>query len=609
MLAYSALSYCWGDQSIQFPIRCDGQVLEIGRNLYTALNALRDRQTGGPRYFWTDAICINQNNDVEKNHQVLLMTEIYRKAVQVLVWLGEPESEIGPAVLAVQKFANALLTRPGASALTMTNQEWLMLGFTSGEEIRHQIRAFYKLLQRPWFGRVWVIQEYAMAKSVKFLCGAYEVDEAQMMNASAWLASSGADVTMLDWGSNSLFILHGMKAELKAGLKSPTLTLLANFRHRQSTLAVDKIYALHGLASDSGAGSDGLNIQVSYRKREDGEPRSGEPGNVREVYTSLAVGFLCRDRSLEIVTLAGIYTPAMPPELREHLELNLPSWVPDWQVPDSTVSVQWLENKKPRYGTNAGPAPAYMFPFDAEPTEFRACGNTMYVPTFTSNERELVVRGEVIDSISALGPTHRDFKSMPQQWWADQPLDIQMGQILRTMDQMCDWMDLAGAESGGQYFNGESMLDVFWQTMRCGHYPHGYARERQEFMDWLSSLRSLMSLSRSLRSQPLLRPAAIMAHNTYLVSTGASASSTSFIARTNIHTGNRAMFRTNRGIVGMTPDGSRIGDSVAIFEGGSVPFVIRPMGENWVVVGACYVHGCMQGQAFSPGRSKTMVLV
>jgi hypothetical protein len=39
------------------------------------------------------------------------------------------------------------------------------------------------------------------------------------------------------------------------------------------------------------------------------------------------------------------------------------------------------------------------------------------------------------------------------------------------------------------------------------------------------------------------------------------------------------------------------GGHVAIFEGGHVPFTIRPKGQNWEVFGPCHVYGCTQGQS------------
>ena len=39
-------------------------------------------------FIWVDAICINQNDDVEKSWQVAMMWDIYQKAETVRVWLG-----------------------------------------------------------------------------------------------------------------------------------------------------------------------------------------------------------------------------------------------------------------------------------------------------------------------------------------------------------------------------------------------------------------------------------------------------------------------------------------------------------------------------------------
>lgn len=44
---------------------------------------------GKSRYLWIDAICINQDDIAEKNSQVAMMAEIYKKATRVNIWLGE----------------------------------------------------------------------------------------------------------------------------------------------------------------------------------------------------------------------------------------------------------------------------------------------------------------------------------------------------------------------------------------------------------------------------------------------------------------------------------------------------------------------------------------
>ncbi|KAK6083063.1 hypothetical protein SCUP234_03891 [Seiridium cupressi] len=89
-LQYRALSYCWGDPKNPSTIICNGIRLEVTSNLATALHCLlRQGKTRSlPMNFWIDAICINQQNDGEKKSQVMLMGEIFRQALEVIVWLG-----------------------------------------------------------------------------------------------------------------------------------------------------------------------------------------------------------------------------------------------------------------------------------------------------------------------------------------------------------------------------------------------------------------------------------------------------------------------------------------------------------------------------------------
>lgn len=92
---YTALSYSWaldedGDARLCERIFVDGALLNVTRNLYQGLRRICARQrpvVGG--LIWIDAVCINQNDVVERNAQVARMAEIYSNAVRVLVWLGE----------------------------------------------------------------------------------------------------------------------------------------------------------------------------------------------------------------------------------------------------------------------------------------------------------------------------------------------------------------------------------------------------------------------------------------------------------------------------------------------------------------------------------------
>jgi hypothetical protein len=131
---YEALSYTWGGEEKPYSIIIKEQILNITANLHAVLLRLRDRSL--ERIIWIDAICINQENREEQGQQVQLMAAIYSKAHRVLVWLGETADDVEGALEDIQRAAN---------------EESAEL---SNKEINQ--RAIFKLLQRPWFQRIWV---------------------------------------------------------------------------------------------------------------------------------------------------------------------------------------------------------------------------------------------------------------------------------------------------------------------------------------------------------------------------------------------------------------------------------------------------------------------
>ena len=90
---YAALSYVWS-QAIRDPsipaqpiIYCKGASFCTTPNCYSAIWHLR--QKFGSLTIWIDAICINQNDNNEKAHQVSMMGDIYSLAEKTYIWLGE----------------------------------------------------------------------------------------------------------------------------------------------------------------------------------------------------------------------------------------------------------------------------------------------------------------------------------------------------------------------------------------------------------------------------------------------------------------------------------------------------------------------------------------
>ncbi|KAK4231435.1 heterokaryon incompatibility protein-domain-containing protein, partial [Podospora fimiseda] len=132
------------------PILINGQPLSITSNLEKALRQLR--QTNSVRILWVDAICINQNSIEERNHQVNLMGLIYSRADKVLLWLGPTK---------IKEDSDFLFDAITSKSYNSKDLDILRFRF-----------ALASLCRRPWFTRVWVVQELALSSADPCLiCG------------------------------------------------------------------------------------------------------------------------------------------------------------------------------------------------------------------------------------------------------------------------------------------------------------------------------------------------------------------------------------------------------------------------------------------------------
>lgn len=58
---------------------------------------------------------------------------------------------------------------------------------------------------------------------------------------------------------------------------------------------------------------------------------------------------------------------------------------------------------------------------------------------------------------------------------------------------------------------------------------------------------------------------------------------------------------TDIGLVGIVPTATEVGDTIVAFRGGRTPFIVRPQetgDASWRLVGDCYIHALMRGEAF-----------
>ncbi|KAH8890228.1 HET-domain-containing protein [Thozetella sp. PMI_491] len=63
----------------------------------------------------------------------------------------------------------------------------------------------------------------------------------------------------------------------------------------------------------------------------------------------------------------------------------------------------------------------------------------------------------------------------------------------------------------------------------------------------------------------------------------------------------RKMFRTEKGYIGTAPVTIQDGDLICVLKGGQTPYALRREEEGYRFIGACYVHGVMDGEVMGMG--------
>lgn len=173
--SYEAISYAWGGSNDKEWIFVNDQDFEIKRNLYNALKELRHPRR--KRLLWADGICIDQENDDEKGHQVNIMNLIFGSAKGVLAWLGNAFTDdtnvaldfVGSTVVQCCANLGYLESCPNIR-VALKN-----VSLPSESQIKKHLKAINSVIRNEYFQRVWILQEVALAQEVTILCGAFSI--------------------------------------------------------------------------------------------------------------------------------------------------------------------------------------------------------------------------------------------------------------------------------------------------------------------------------------------------------------------------------------------------------------------------------------------------
>jgi Heterokaryon incompatibility protein (HET) len=147
---YNAISYVWGESLNKYVISIDGYTFEVRRNLYNALQCFRNECV--PRTLWVDAICLNQNDIVERNHQVKLMRRIYAKTELTLIWYGEATEEDMPGLELISRYETTIPNHFSWSKFPSSpiSKRALVDTLQTGHNFLEQLNSVKAIMEKPW---------------------------------------------------------------------------------------------------------------------------------------------------------------------------------------------------------------------------------------------------------------------------------------------------------------------------------------------------------------------------------------------------------------------------------------------------------------------------
>ncbi|KAF2133115.1 HET-domain-containing protein, partial [Dothidotthia symphoricarpi CBS 119687] len=238
-MEYEALSYTWGNPDKAFEIVMNGTRMPVTKNLFLALRYLR--HPSQDRILWIDAICINQEDNKERGHQVQQMASIYKRAERVVIWLGQATSETDLIFRCMHQLEEDV-SRCTHKDWEVFDERWRWQTLWSTTQQWRLHEGLKTLLDHPWFKRVWIIQEVALARSAIIVCGAESVSTGIFA-----VVPSLMGMTPDPHCQAILAIMPGPTRERSWSFQD-LRTLLLAFKESKSTEPRDAIYALLGLS-------------------------------------------------------------------------------------------------------------------------------------------------------------------------------------------------------------------------------------------------------------------------------------------------------------------------------------------------------------------------
>ncbi|PVH81297.1 HET-domain-containing protein [Cadophora sp. DSE1049] len=596
---YCALSYAWGPPPHETPVFCHGKELLVSESCVAALRRLRS--TTDEKVLWIDAICIDQASLSERGHQVKLMCDVYLKAKRTWIWLGEGTRESDIMIDFLGRYCNVM---DATRELSPEFRDELLL--FQIEKLKAEERRLYgtesealieSICRRPWFKRVWTVQEYILSRDSQIICGCKALPMSMLLKG----AMSFICIRMMNGKSNYLPIMDSFIAYITQysfiwdaihanGKESVRLSdLLAQGRQLEASDPKDVVFGLHGMLEK-------FHIAI---------PPPDYSKSVGAIYTEATKAAIAHDSSLKVLLQCS----------RAEAKMQLPSWVPDWSS-DEYHGLELSVGAEDFFGASGDSRPSFHF-FDG--------GEKMH-----QTQRILCVKGVTIDSLKYCA---LQILSREQLWRKSGRGNLsdkeEMHRVNTALYEVMEaWMAVASkllpyptGEAFQQAFTRTVIQDSFrnpsWQKI----FPS--SNVVKGFSHWLlscqlgspqldESISEIGNISSEAFKQVFLNEIGqadvdINEENKVKYvewSLKRSSDAIMFQNQAHVATEETRFLTTEKGHMGQGMPDIQAGDEVLLVAGVSRPLIARKVGETYRLIGQAYVHGVMDGEKWPEDESE-----